>query len=351
MSFIQMSVSGALMILVTIVLRVLFLHKLPKRTFMILWSVVLVRLLIPYSLPSIFSAYSLLQKTAAVDQVLTNIITHADVPTTEALSTTVDLFTVIWLTGFLILSVFFAVSYIRCIKKFGKSLPVNDEYITEWLSEHHTQRKISVRQSDMISTPLTYGIFRPVILLPKKPLQDKTLDRQALKYVLSHEYLHIQRFDAVFKLVLTAALCVHWFDPMVWVMYVIANRDIEISCDEGVVRMLGEAEKTDYAMALITMEEKKCVATQLITYFNKKANTTATKERIVNIMKFKKVTALAVITAALLILGTTAAFATSAKNDKNEEPDQQISDIAEPQGDSASDIVMVNGLPYYYYDF
>lgn len=76
-----------------------------------------------------------------------------------------------------------------------------------------------------------------MILLPKKIAQDSSDD---LKYVLSHEYIHIRRFDLVFKLVLTAALCVHWFDPLVWVMYVIANRDIEISCDEAVVRMFGE---------------------------------------------------------------------------------------------------------------
>ena len=364
MSLIQMSVSGAVMILVTIVLRALFLHKLPKRTFTVLWGIIMVRLLVPYSLPSIFSAYSLLEKAEAVKPAPTNITmppmpdfsgintvqipqtTPVDIPTTEALTTTVDLLTAVWLAGFLILSVFFALSYIRCIKKFGESLPVEDEFISQWLGGHRPLRKISVRQSDMISTPLTYGVFRPVILLPKKLLQDKTED---LKYVLSHEYLHIRRFDAVFKIFLTAALCVHWFNPLMWVMYVIANRDIEISCDEGVVRMLGEGEKTDYAMALIRMEEKKSSAAPLITHFNKNS----IKERIVNIMKFKKTTALAIISAAFLTLGTTAAFATSAKTDKSEKPPQQdylywVSDCKAGDPSLNNDQESIpNGLPDY----
>ena len=361
-----MSVSGAVLILVTIVLRALFLHKLPKRTFLVLWSVVLVRLLVPYSLPTPFSAYSLLSRIntqvptnfsmtitppaspsptitpdiSAIDPAQTPQATQVDITTTEALSTTVDLFTAVWFAGFLILFVFFAISYINSIRKFSQSLPVNDKFVIKWLGGHRSLRKISVRQSDMISTPLTYGIFRPVILLPKKLVQDEASDHKSLNYVLSHEFLHIKRFDALLKLVLTAALCVHWFNPLMWVMYVIANRDIEISCDEAVITMLGESEKTDYAMALIHMEEKKCSAAPLITHFNKHA----TKERIVNIMKFKKTTALAIISAAFLTLGTTAAFATSAKTDKSD--DQWIKVVhnegfdlfAIPEDQSGSDV-------------
>ena len=65
------------------------------------------------------------------------------------------------------------------------------------------------------------------------------------------------RFDAVTRLVLTVALCVHWFSPAVWIMYVLANRDIELSCDEAVIRKFGERTKSAYAMALIRMEEAR----------------------------------------------------------------------------------------------
>lgn len=371
MSLIQMSVSGAVMILIIVVLRAVFLQKLPKRTFLILWGIVLVRLLIPYSVPASFSVYSMLDKIDTAEQISENITIPAmsqlpdfsaintaaqaaentsdvDNQTSVTLNTTVDFLAIGWPAGFLAFAIFFTISYIKCLRRFNESLPVeNNEYIDQWLGEHRLLRKISVRQSDMISTPLTYGLLRPVILLPKKFVQDKTPDLKELKYVLYHEYLHIRRFDAVFKLLLTAALCVHWFDPMVWVMYIIANRDIEISCDEGVVRMLGENEKTDYAMALIRMEEKKVSSAPLITHFNKNS----TKERIVNIMKFKKTTALAIISAAFLTLGTTAAFATSAKTDKSEEPTQQINSIDEPKGGQSvgndDQEIIPNGLPDY----
>lgn len=293
-----------------------------------MWCVVLVRLLVPYSLPSAFSVYSLLVRSDAAGEAPGKTLADipppsisgflpgntADTPAPPAAVTLIDPWTLIWAIGLLACAAFFTVSYLKSLRKFGESLPVdNNEHISQWLAEHHLFRRISVRRSDMISTPLTYGIFRPVILLPKKIAQDSSDD---LKYVLSHEYVHIRRFDLVFKLVLTAALCVHWFNPLVWVMYVIANRDIEISCDEAVVRMFGEQKKSDYALALIRMEEKKSGLAPLVPHYNK----SPIEERIVTIMKFKKNTAFAAAAAVLLTLGTTAAFATSARADNPEYP-------------------------------
>ena len=102
-----------------------------------------------------------------------------------------------------------------------------------------------------ISSPLTFGVLRPVILVPKKT--DWT-DETALRYVLEHEFVHIQRFDVLSKLLLIAAVCVHWFNPLVWVMYVLANRDLELSCDETVLRRFGGDIRAAYARVLIRME-------------------------------------------------------------------------------------------------
>ena len=102
-----------------------------------------------------------------------------------------------------------------------------------------------------ISSPLTFGVLRPVILVPKKT--DWT-DETALRYVLEHEFVHIQRFDVLSKLRLIAAGCVHWFNPLVWVMYVLANRDLELSCDETVLRRFGGDIRAAYARVLIRME-------------------------------------------------------------------------------------------------
>ena len=102
-----------------------------------------------------------------------------------------------------------------------------------------------------ISSPLTFGVLRPVILVPKKT--DWT-DETALRYVLEHEFVHIQRFDVLSKLLLIAAVCVHRFNPLGWVMYVLANRDLELSCDETVLRRFGGDVRAAYARVLIRME-------------------------------------------------------------------------------------------------
>ena len=80
-------------------------------------------------------------------------------------------------------------------------------------------------------------------------------DTQQLSYILQHEYIHIRRWDGLTKLLLTAAVCLHWFDPLVWVMYQLANRDLELACDETLLRQLGEGERTAYARTLIRLEE------------------------------------------------------------------------------------------------
>jgi beta-lactamase regulating signal transducer with metallopeptidase domain len=128
-------------------------------------------------------------------------------------------------------ALFFLVTHLRCRKVYKTALPVDNEFMRQWLSEHPTKRRVQIRQSDKIATPLTYGVFRPVILLPKTT--DWT-DETRLRYILTHEFTHIRRFDTLTKLALAAAVCVHWFNPLVWVMYILANRDNELSCDETV---------------------------------------------------------------------------------------------------------------------
>ena len=95
---------------------------------------------------------------------------------------------------------------------------------------------IVIRRSDRISSPLTFGVLRPVILLPKST---DWSDEDALRFVLEHEFVQVRHFDALFKLALVAAVCIHWCNPLVWAMYILANRDIDLSCDEAVIRRFG----------------------------------------------------------------------------------------------------------------
>ena len=316
MSLFQMSVAGGVLILFIVVIRALAIHRLPKTTFLALWMIAALRLLLPFSIPLPFNIHIGLDVFSDVVQELPsgNIGSPlpgeslpsydtgaaAPSPATEHIST----FEILWLVGVLLLAIYFSISYFRSMRKFRMSIPDNTPYIQNWLTAHQISRPLAVRSSDLISSPLTYGILHPVILLPKK--LDRN-DQAALKYVLTHEYVHIRRFDAITKILFAAVLCIHWFNPLVWVMYVLANRDMELSCDAWVIRMLGEKNRSSYALMLIKMEERRSGMSALCSHLGKNA----ISERIEAIMKFKKTSILACAFALVLVVGATTAFATS----------------------------------------
>lgn len=210
----------------------------------------------------------------------------------------------IWAAGFLLCTIAFTWIYFRCCREFQMSLPMEDCFLENWQRTHPLRRRLSIRQSDQILSPLSYGFWRPVILLPKST---KCGDRFQLRYVLEHEYVHIRYFDAAVKLLMAAALCIHWFNPCVYLMYIFFNRDLELACDEAVVRRFGEEEKSAYAMALIEMEEEKSGLLPLGNSFSKNA----IEERIGAIMKIKKISPLIHGLSAALVCGITLLFATS----------------------------------------
>ena len=212
---------------------------------------------------------------------------------------------VVWFAGMILLAVFFTVSYLRCKVEFRTALPVNNSYVEWRVKKRPLIRRISIRQSDSISTPLTYGIIHPVILMPK---QTDWKNAEQLQYIFSHEYVHIYRFDAMTKLIAAYALCVHWFNPFVWVMYILFNRDIELSCDESVIRQFGDKSKSAYSLMLISMEAKKSGLSPLCNNFSKNA----IEERITAIMNTKRTTRITLLSACLTVLVTVSLFATSA---------------------------------------
>lgn len=310
MSLLQMSFAGGVMILAVTVIRALAINLLPKKTFGALWGIVVARLLIPISVPAAFSVYSLLcGHTSAIGTAenpqATQILTVGTTGQLGGISKDVPVWTVIWVIGMSACALFFAIAYRRCRQEFRTSLPVDNDFIRNWLNAHRQRREISIRQSDRFSAPLTYGIFRPVILMPTSTEWENT---ESLQYVLAHEYVHIRRFDSVMKLMLVAALCAHWFNPLVWAMYILANRDIELSCDETVVHLFGESSKAAYARVLISMEETQSGLTPLCNNFSKNA----IEERITAIMKIKKKTIGSFVLAGFIVAGTATAFATSA---------------------------------------
>ena len=340
MNVLQMSFSGAVFITAVVLIRGAAIHKLPKKTFLVLWELVLFRLLIPFSIPSVFSVYTLATHSIS-STTWPEAGTGYDISTMQGLfvatqgaerppadvSPSVSVWFMVWCAGILLTGLFFVISYLRCLTEFRTALPVRSHYVEKWLGERPLRRRISVRQSDRISAPLTYGIFRPVILLPKK--MDWKKEKQ-LQYVLSHEYVHICRYDTVTKLVAALALCIHWFNPFVWVMYLLFNRDIELACDESVIRQLGEKSKSAYSLMLIDMEAAKSGLLPFCNSFSKNA----IEERITAVMKTKKTSLFAICIAAVLIVGVTTAFATSAAGmgETDAIPDTDFSDSADFAG-------------------
>lgn len=329
----QRSFYGGVLILVVIVIRAVLLDKLPKRTFLILWGVALLRLLVPVSFSSAFSVYSLLgqneagqqlqawQAQVAQDYAGYNIdegFTAGDLPVqmtgqpadfVEKMPVFRNLFSVswvIWCAGVCICAIFFIMVYLRCLREFRTALPVEDSNVQRWLEKQKLWRTISVRRSDRISAPLTYGIFRPVILLPKSLASDNFRE---LEYVLQHEYMHIRHCDAALKLVLAAVLCIHWFNPLVWVMYGLMNRDIELACDESVLHLFGEDSRSCYALALIGMEERHSGVAALYNGFSRNA----IERRIKSIMKYRRETFATIGVGVFLVITVVFIFATSAQ--------------------------------------
>ena len=321
MSLLQMSFLGTVIILLIVVLRAVLINRLPKKTFLILWWIALIRLLVPFSIKSVTSIYSLFQsiysdinpvRTAQTTTFLpingnmpeiANGLSEAMVQRTESIS----ILSVIWLAGLLLCFGFFAVSYIKCYREFRFSLPVENDILEAWKEKHPLKRSLSIRQTETIAAPLSYGVIRPVILMPKNT---EWKNIYQLRYVLEHEYVHIRRLDMLTKLIMIAAVCIHWFNPLVWVMYILFNRDLELSCDETVVRRFGMDIKSVYATALISMEEKKSGLTPLCNSFSKNA----IEERIRAIMKIKKTSKFAVMISAVLVICVTGGFATSASS-------------------------------------
>ncbi len=321
MSLLQMSFLGTVIILLIVVLRAVLINRLPKKTFLILWWIALIRLLVPFSIKSVTSIYSLLQSIYSdinpvrTAQTTTFLPIHGNMPEianglSEAMvqrTESISILSVIWLAGLLLCFGFFAVSYIKCYREFRFSLPVENDILEAWKEKHPLKRSLSIRQTETIAAPLSYGVIRPVILMPKNT---EWKNIYQLRYVLEHEYVHIRRLDMLTKLIMIAAVCIHWFNPLVWVMYILFNRDLELSCDETVVRRFGMDIKSVYATALISMEEKKSGLTPLCNSFSKNA----IEERIRAIMKIKKTSKFAVIISAVLVIGVTGGFATSASS-------------------------------------
>ena len=153
--------------------------------------------------------------------------------------------------------------------------------------------------------PLTFGVFRPTVLLP----DDLPAGQPQFQLVLAHELAHIRRRDCLRKLLLIVCLCLYWWNPLVWIMVRLANRDMELACDEAVLRALGPACKKPYALALLDMAQRQTKPSPLCSSFAK----SCAEERVRAILRFRRLPAWTGALTAVLFLLAAGVLATQAQ--------------------------------------
>ena len=326
------SLSAAVIILTVLLLRTMFQSRTPRRIFCLLWDVAIARLLVLDALPSPVSVWqwfpaSSPAPTPGVSYAVTpgvnapagQIITAGGAAIPDIMISPPALLpdkgavlAVAWLAAALALAAWFLWSHLCSRRVYAESLPCEDAFVRDWLAVHPLRRRVQVRTCDRIAAPLTYGILRPIVLLPSG--MDWT-DRTALSCVLEHEYQHIRYFDTLRKMLLAAVLCLHWFNPLVWVMYVLCNRDVELACDEAVT--VCGVDRADYAQILLDMEEQRGQWGLSGSHFSQNA----LEERIKMIMKQKHLSLAALIAVVMIMSITVTVFAAAAPDNRDNQKD------------------------------
>ena len=330
MGIVEMSVQAGGLIAAIVIVRAITLYRLPKASFLALWGIVAARLLIPFSLTSKWSVYNLFaglwgrkNTTVPAGSFVMAWGGQAQVPAstggTAGAALSIPPLTALWIGGMAVFVVVFAVLLAKNYRALRTAVPMEDHaVITKWREEYRLFRPLVIVRSDKVNSPASIGILRPRIIFPQVMDLD---NEQLVSYILVHEYVHIRRFDTLWKLLALCAVCVHWFNPLVWVMLVLLSRDLELSCDEMVLRHFGWTERASYAHSLIDMAERGRPFSFMHSYFSKNA----AEERIIAIMKYKKTSLLAVVLALVLTLGMAAGFTTGAvaKDNDSALPDGQ----------------------------
>ncbi len=310
MTPLQMTLTGGALIATLALLRAVCFDRVPKKVFRGLWLLPLARLLIPWTPAFSLSALSLLSRRQPLQddspvsqaaQAILGISGSASGDTggqvLAGTAANVPVWLLVWLGGALVLGAWLLVSWLVCRRRFASSLPFWWPRQAQWLKVHPLKRHLRIRQSDRVEVPLTYGLLRPVILVPKGLALGPELD-----HVLEHEFTHIRRWDGLYKLLLTMALCLHWYNPLVWLMVGLANRDVELACDEAVIRRFGPEARADYARTLLRFETGGSFAAPYINQFGRGS----VKQRISALARHKKVSLL--LSGAVLGLAVCAAL-------------------------------------------
>lgn len=282
MILLRTSVISTILIILVLCLRMFLKDVLSKQSILVFWYTVILRSLLvlnisfmPKSISnSISGTVDKISKSAYFDYV--GLVEN----TGNSIANAIHGLEAVWVCGFLVFSIFQVVIYAIYIYRFSKSVIIRNEHIERWQSLY-CKKSVLVKCSDYIHTPLTYGIIRPVILIPSSMNLN---DTKKLRYIFLHEYTHICHRDTLLKVLLLLSISIHWYNPMIWLMYRVVNSDIEYACDESVIKMIGDSNKKNYATLLVDMAEDNLSKFDLCNHLSN----CILEKRIMKIMKGKK---------------------------------------------------------------
>lgn len=267
---------------IAVIIARLFLKKSPRWITVLLWALVAVRLICPISIES---SLSMIPSSETVPKEIVHteipqinsgipyfnsavnpVIEENFAPVPEKSVTPMEIITdvasYIWVIGVCLMLTYCAGSYIFVRYKVSEAAKVRD----------------NIWECDKVTTPFVLGIIKPRIYVPAG------MNETDLGYVISHERSHIKRFDHLWKPLGFLILSVYWFNPLLWVCYVLLCRDIEVACDEKVLRSIGEEAKSGYSTALINCSVPRKMITACPLAFGE----VGVKDRVKNILNYKR---------------------------------------------------------------
>ena len=281
LKILNMSITAGWLVLAVLLMRLL-LKKAPRYLSVIMWALVGLRLVLPFSFESALSLIPsaetvppeiLYEKVpelhtgiGVVNSTVNPVISESFAPAPGASVNPLQVITLlagwVWVIGMIAMVVYSLVSYLRI--------------------RHKTREAALLRENiwvcDNIDTPFILGIFRPRIFLPS------SMAASDIPYVVAHEQAHLKRKDHLWKPLGFLLLTIHWFNPLLWVAYILLCRDIETACDEKVLKTMGEEVKAPYSHALINCSvPRRAVAACPLAFGEKNV-----KNRIKNILSYKK---------------------------------------------------------------
>lgn len=282
----DMSLSASVVILVVLIAR-LALKRAPALFSYLLWAVVLFRLLCPVTIPAPVSLPSDVNNLLPTAEPLTAPQATAEVLPLAPVEPMFDILPWLWLLGVLLLGLRSLVSLAKLRRQLAGAVPLTHNlYLT-----------------DAIPTPFVLGLIRPRIYLPSG------LSEENQAHIIRHEQSHIRRGDPIWKALAFIALTLHWFNPLVWLAFFLAERDMELSCDEQAVKGLNQNARADYAALLLDLSAGKRSAGPSLAFGE--CNTSV---RIKNLLKNKKTSRWFAAVAAVFVLALTVVLVTEPAN-------------------------------------